>query len=122
MQADKQKILRETKSLPKLIGSMETFNKWVMVFDKKSKSSLTKFLHAGEVRDFRIKSKNLREAIGNQMTQSQAQVVDEDDLEDEIPDLDDEVEESSKSEISEDRPQLNLSDSESENENEVDCF
>ena len=86
-----------------------------MVMDKKSKSSLTKFLHDGEVRDFRIQSKNLRDAI-DQEVMSQAVEVNEDNLEDEIPDLD-EVEtrdsQSSRSRNSGSRgPNLSESDSE----------
>lgn len=115
-QADKQKILRDTKNLPKLIGSIETFNKWVMIMDRKTTSDLARFLHEGEVRDFRIQSKNLREAINQEVTESQAMVLDEDNLEDDIPDLDDEdIKKSSDSEESRHEPNLSGPD-ESEDE------
>lgn len=64
LNAQKQKIIRETKHLPRLIFSIENFNKFVANVDKsKIKSNLSKFLHFGETRDFRLKDKDLSDAI-----------------------------------------------------------
>lgn len=60
---DKAKVARETKFIPKLIQRMETFNKSVIFLSKKTDHDLNKCLHMGTMRDFRIKSVPLREAI-----------------------------------------------------------
>lgn len=60
---DKAKVERETKFIPKLIMRMESFNKFIIVLSKKTEHDLNKCLHMGTMRDFRIKSASLREAI-----------------------------------------------------------
>lgn len=60
---DKAKVTRETKFIPKLIQRMESFNKSVIFLSKKTDHDLNKCLHMGTMRDFRIKSVPLREAI-----------------------------------------------------------
>ncbi|XP_037050583.1 Fanconi anemia group I protein isoform X1 [Bradysia coprophila] len=49
------KVLRETKFLPKLVLRIETFNKYVIYLGKKTKSDLASYLHIGRVRYFKIK-------------------------------------------------------------------
>ncbi|XP_055381041.1 uncharacterized protein LOC129611763 [Condylostylus longicornis] len=68
--ADGAKVLRETKHLPKLILRMETFNKYVMFLSKKTGNDITHFLHIGTVRDFRIQTKNLKDAIHESLDHS----------------------------------------------------
>lgn len=60
---DKAKVTRETKFIPKLINRIETFNKYVICLSKKSDHDLNKCLHFGTMRDFRIRSEPLRQAI-----------------------------------------------------------
>lgn len=62
-QLSKAKVLKETKFLPRLILNLENFNKFVILLSKKTKNDLTGLLHIGTVRDFRIKTSELREAI-----------------------------------------------------------
>lgn len=59
----KAKVMRDTKNIPKLILRIENFNKFVISLSKKTEHDLSKCLHLGTVRDFRIKSSALREAI-----------------------------------------------------------
>lgn len=60
---DKAKVMRDTKNIPKLILRIENFNKFVIALSKKTEHDLNKLLHMGTVRDFRIKTGALREAI-----------------------------------------------------------
>lgn len=59
----KARVMRETKNIPKLILRIENFNKFVISLSKKTEHDLNKCLHMGTVRDFRIKTGALREAI-----------------------------------------------------------
>lgn len=59
----KAKVMRDTKNIPKLILRIENFNKFVISLSKKTEHDLNKLLHIGTVRDFRIKTSVLREAI-----------------------------------------------------------
>ncbi|XP_050076558.1 Fanconi anemia group I protein [Anopheles maculipalpis] len=61
--SNRDKVLRQTKLIPKLVFRIETFNKIVMQLSKKTKKDLTYLLHMGTVRDFRIKTSALVEAI-----------------------------------------------------------
>lgn len=61
--AHKAKVMRDTKNIPKLILRIENFNKFVISLSKKTEHDLNKLLHMGTVRDFRIKTRDLREAI-----------------------------------------------------------
>lgn len=60
---NREKVLRQTKLIPKLVFRIETFNKFVLLLSKKTKKDLTYLLHIGTVRDFRIKEPALVEAI-----------------------------------------------------------
>lgn len=60
---NKAKVMRDTKNIPKLILRIENFNKFVISLSKKTEHDLNKLLHMGTVRDFRIKTSALREAI-----------------------------------------------------------
>lgn len=62
---NREKVLRQTKLIPKLVFRIETFNKFVLLLSKKTKKDLTYLLHIGTVRDFRIKEPALIEAIKN---------------------------------------------------------
>lgn len=72
-QGSKAKVVRETKYIPKLIMRIENFNKFVVALDKKSKSQdLASRLHLGTVRDFRVQTAALREAINKTIQDSQS--------------------------------------------------
>lgn len=60
---DRARVMRETKNIPKLVLRIETWNKFVIALSKKTDHDLSKCLHIGTVRDFRIKTPALREAI-----------------------------------------------------------
>lgn len=55
----KKKLLRETRSLPRLIRWLEMLHKYVLLLGKKTARDISAYLHIGVVRDFRIKSSNL---------------------------------------------------------------
>lgn len=78
---DKAKIMRDTKYIPKLILRIENFNKFVNCLSKKTKHDLSKCLHVGTVRDFRIQTAALRKAIDRTFCESEQMEIDEDDLE-----------------------------------------
>jgi len=63
--AERAKVLRETRLIPKVIMVIEDFNKHIILLSKKLKSQnrLTDYLHLGTMRDFDIKSTDLRAAI-----------------------------------------------------------
>nr|NP_610429.2 fanconi anemia complementation group I [Drosophila melanogaster]A1Z7L1.2 RecName: Full=Fanconi anemia group I protein homolog; Short=Protein FACI [Drosophila melanogaster]AAF59016.2 fanconi anemia complementation group I [Drosophila melanogaster] len=65
VQAERAKVLRETRLIPKVIMVIEDFNKHIILLSKKTKSKnrLTDYLHLGTMRDFDIKSTDLRAAI-----------------------------------------------------------
>lgn len=69
-QAEKAKILRETKQIPRLILFVENFNKHVIMLSKKTDERLANLLHLGTVRDFRIKTSELKQAIDESMSHS----------------------------------------------------
>ncbi|KAL1398799.1 hypothetical protein pipiens_008679 [Culex pipiens pipiens] len=60
---NREKVLRQTKLIPKVVFRIETFNKFVLLLSKKTKKDLTYLLHLGTVRDFRIREPALVEAI-----------------------------------------------------------
>lgn len=83
------KSLRDTKLLPKLVFRMENFYKFVVLLGKKTKNDLAKQLHIGSVRDFRINSRALQEALNRSIAESQLIEVDETQLDEaEVADLD----------------------------------
>ncbi|XP_058450886.1 Fanconi anemia group I protein [Malaya genurostris] len=60
---NREKVIRQTKLIPKVVFRIETFNRFVLMLSKKTKKDLTYLLHLGTVRDFRIKEPALVEAI-----------------------------------------------------------
>ncbi|XP_034654239.1 Fanconi anemia group I protein homolog isoform X1 [Drosophila subobscura] len=65
VQAQRAKVLRETRLIPKVIMVIEDFNKHIILLSKKTKTfnRLTDYLHLGTMRDFDIKSTDLKAAI-----------------------------------------------------------
>ncbi|KAL5278237.1 FANCI family protein [Megaselia abdita] len=76
--AAKAKVLKETKLIPKLILKIEIFNKFVISLSKKTKKEYNKFLHIGTVRDFRIRTSELKSAIDKSLDHS-SQIDDHED-------------------------------------------
>lgn len=64
-QAERAKVLRETRLIPKVILAIENFNKHIILLSKKDKTNdrLANYLHFGAVRDFNIKSGDLMAVI-----------------------------------------------------------
>lgn len=93
--SDKAKIVRDTKYIPKLILHIENFNKFVNCLSKKTKHDLAKLLHFGTVRDFRIKTADLREAVERTFRENERTEVDDDDDDadgdDNVPDSDSDI-------------------------------
>lgn len=87
--ADKAKVIRDTKYIPKLILRIENFNKFVNCLSKKTKHDLSKLLHVGTVQDFRIKKDEMRKMIDKTFHDSEQMEVDEEELENEGPGSDD---------------------------------
>lgn len=87
---DKVKVVRETKHIPKLILRIESFNKFIICLSKKTEHDLSKCLHIGIMRDFRIKTPSLRAAIekarecGGIDSDSEAENVETDEEDDDI--------------------------------------
>lgn len=74
-----EKVLRETKFLPKLVLRIETFNKYVIALGKKTKIDFTSHLTVGRVRYFRIQ--HLQDALDKTMQDYDQSEVDESNLE-----------------------------------------
>lgn len=85
----KAKVMRDTKNIPKLILRIENFNKFVISLSKKTEHDLSKCLHLGTVRDFRIKTTELREAIDKIRQNDSENDEDDESVEDETNDSDD---------------------------------
>lgn len=68
--ADKAKLLRETRNLPKLILRIENYNKFVIMLGKKTKNDLSNYLHIGTVRDFKINTSKLKDALQSAFSQT----------------------------------------------------
>lgn len=62
--AMRTKVLRETRTIPKVIYEMEQFSKSIIQLSNKTKVDLAKHLGQGTTRDFRIL--NLKEVLENQ--------------------------------------------------------
>lgn len=107
---EKAKVMRDTKFIPKLILRIENFNKFVTCLSKKTQHDLSKLLHMGTVRDFRIKTDELREIIDK--TFSEQIDIDEDDLENEQEESDDNNDDAAEHE----RHSLSANDNEPERE------
>ncbi|KAM7345711.1 Fanconi anemia complementation group I [Cochliomyia hominivorax] len=82
-QAEKAKVLRETKFIPKIILCIENFNKHVILLAKKTNDRLANLLHFGTVRDFRIKTSDLKAAIDRTFSHSSQIGVEESNLNEE---------------------------------------
>lgn len=52
----RKKVIRDTRSVPKLIRWIETLHKYITVLGKKTNNDISAYLHIGIVRDFRIKN------------------------------------------------------------------
>lgn len=74
--AAKAKVLKETRFIPKLVLKIEIFNKFVITLSKKTNKVYNKFLHIGTVRDFRIRTSELKNAIDRTLDHSSQ--IDED--------------------------------------------
>lgn len=61
--ADRAKVLRATRQLPKLVQRIEMLNKLVLALGKQTKVDLSAYLHAGMVRDFRIRGSAMRDVL-----------------------------------------------------------
>ncbi|XP_067627011.1 Fanconi anemia group I protein homolog isoform X2 [Eurosta solidaginis] len=75
-EAERAKILRETKLIPKVILHLETFNRFVIVLSKKSSSRIANFLHHGTVHDFRFRTQALKAAVERTFSHSSEISVD----------------------------------------------
>lgn len=82
---NKLKVLSGTKFIPRMILCLETFNKFVIILSKKTKNDLSNNLHIGTVRDFRIKTNHLKEALGaNNPEEDITDGNDEDEVDDDV--------------------------------------
>ncbi|KAH8253655.1 hypothetical protein KR032_006379 [Drosophila birchii] len=89
--AERAKILRETRLIPKVIMVIEDFNKHIILLSKKTKTQnrLTDYLHLGTMRDFDIKSTDLKAAIerslsdGHNISEEDSNAEDQEDAVDE---------------------------------------
>ncbi|KAH8277898.1 hypothetical protein KR018_009894, partial [Drosophila ironensis] len=63
--AERAKVLRDTRMIPKVIMVIEDFNKHIILLSKKTQTQdrFTNYLHLGTMRDFDIKSTDLLAAI-----------------------------------------------------------
>lgn len=79
VQAERAKVLRETRMIPKVIMVIEDFNKHIILLSKKTKAQnrLTDYLHFGTMRDFDIKSTDLKAAIERSISDGRNIAVDE---------------------------------------------
>ncbi|XP_064535940.1 Fanconi anemia group I protein homolog [Drosophila montana] len=92
-QAERAKVLRETRLIPKVILAIENFNKHIILLSKKFKTydRLSDYLHFGAVRDFNIQSGDLRAVI--ERTYSHSSQIEVSDSNLEVPDEDEEEQE-----------------------------
>nr|XP_016941259.1 Fanconi anemia group I protein homolog [Drosophila suzukii] len=88
--AERAKVLRETRLIPKVIMVIEDFNKHIILLSKKLKSQnrLTDYLHLGTMRDFDIKSTDLRAAIERSISDGRNISIEDSNAEDQDPDQD----------------------------------
>ncbi|GJQ77090.1 FANCI [Trypoxylus dichotomus] len=92
----KNKVLKETKSIPKVVHEIEQFSKFIIQLSNKTKCDLTGYIGAGTTRDFRIrdlrnvmeKNKTIDTTHSDDDTNDQLSTVretDEDSTEDDSP-------------------------------------
>ncbi|XP_026842269.1 Fanconi anemia group I protein homolog [Drosophila persimilis] len=89
VQAQRAKVLRETRLIPKVIMVIEDFNKHIILLSKKTKTfnRLTDYLHLGTMRDFDIKSTDLKAAIERSLTDTH-EVAEDDCTTEDMEDID----------------------------------
>ncbi|KAH8355258.1 hypothetical protein KR093_009668, partial [Drosophila rubida] len=94
-QAERAKVLRETRLIPKVILAIENFNKHIILLSKKAKTNdrLANYLHFGAVRDFNIKSGDLKAVIERTYSHSSRIEVSDSNLEETVDDGDQQEEE-----------------------------
>ncbi|KAL1497009.1 hypothetical protein ABEB36_008041 [Hypothenemus hampei] len=69
----KNRILKETKTIPKVIYEMEQFSKFIIQLSKKTKYDLTKYIGQGTTRDFRINLQNIQKDLQKDNSTDQSQ-------------------------------------------------
>lgn len=84
----KNEILKNTRSIPKLVYAMEQFSKCIMQLSNKTKIDLHRYIGAGTTRDFRILVNEL-DISEKDGTESQENNEDEDSKSNEVTNEDD---------------------------------
>ncbi|KAI9999638.1 hypothetical protein NQD34_018321 [Periophthalmus magnuspinnatus] len=79
------KLLRETKTIPDLIFSIEQYEKYLITLSKKSKVNLMQYMKLSTSRDFRINAATLDAALQDQDSSQQTTASQEDDEEPQEP-------------------------------------
>jgi len=99
--AERAKVLRETRLIPKVIMVIEDFNKHIILLSKKLKSQnrLTDYLHLGTMRDFDIKSTDLKAAIERSISDGRNISIEDSNAEDQDPDKDEDEDEDKDSDV-----------------------
>ncbi|KAI8035735.1 hypothetical protein M5D96_011485 [Drosophila gunungcola] len=99
VEAERAKVLRETRLIPKVIMVIEDFNKHIILLSKKTKcqNRLTDYLHLGTMRDFDIKSTDLRAAIERSISDGRNISTEDSTVGDPDPDQDEDEEEDAQS-------------------------
>lgn len=90
--ADRAKVLRATRMLPKLVLHVENFNKFVLQLSQKTKHDLADYLHMGTVRDFKISKSAFRAVINQSAVDDDETYADQADGDVEWRDSEEEVE------------------------------
>lgn len=78
----KNKVLKETRFIPKVVYEIEQFSKFILQLSKKTKIDLSKYMGQGTARDFRILHlKEVLEEVNNgapvQTQESDTSVIEE---------------------------------------------
>lgn len=71
----KNKVLKETKIIPRVIYEKEQFNKFILQLSNKSKSNLAGKTKQSMARDYRLFAKQVREILENENTQNDVSVI-----------------------------------------------
>ncbi|XP_020786733.1 Fanconi anemia group I protein [Boleophthalmus pectinirostris] len=79
------KLLRETKTIPDLIFSIEQYEKYLITLSKKSKVNLMQYMKQSTSRDFRINAATLEAALQDQDGSQQTTASQEDEEEPQEP-------------------------------------
>ncbi|XP_064629898.1 Fanconi anemia group I protein-like [Lineus longissimus] len=78
-QAGKSRLIKEARSIPNLVFSIEQYEKFLIQLSKKSKINLMEHMKHSTSRDFRINTNTLQEALQDQAT-SESEEEQEDDV------------------------------------------